>query len=136
MPGPARTRSKSPRGGHVADRLTISGLEVFGHHGVHAEERRRGQRFVVDITLELDTLPAAAADDLALSVDYGAVAADVHRAVANDPVDLLETLAERVAELCLLPAPVRRVSVTVHKPEAPLAVAFSDVAVTIERSCP
>ena len=116
------------------DRIEISGLEAFGHHGVLDEERRDGQRFLVDVVLELDTAPAAATDDLSRTVDYAHVAQRLHDVVAGDPVDLLETLAQRLADVCLESQPVARVRVTVHKPEAPLAVAFSDVAVTIERS--
>ncbi len=120
--------------GPTADRVSISGIEVFGHHGVLASERKDGQRFIVDAVLELDTAPAAATDELSRTVDYGDLAQRLHDAAATDPVALLETLAQRLADLCLGLAPVERVRITVHKPEAPLAVAFSDVAVTIERS--
>lgn len=116
------------------DQITITGLEVIAHHGVLETERRHGQLFVVDLVLELDTVAAAAEDRLELSVDYGVVAQQVHDAVAGDPVDLIETLAQRVADVCLRFPVVGSARVTVHKPAAPLAVAFSDVAVTIERS--
>jgi len=120
----------------VTDRISLNGLEVFGHHGVLAHERAEGQRFVIDLVLHLDASAAAEGDRLELSVDYGAIAQRVHDAVAADPVDLLETVAVRVAQVCLSFERVERVEVTVHKPDAPLAVAFSDVAVTIERSRP
>ncbi len=116
------------------DRIAITGLEAFGRHGVLAGERRDGQIFVVDVVLELDTAPAAASDELSRTVDYAAVAQRIHDVVGGEPVALLETLAQRVASECLTLPPVERVRVTVHKPGAPLAVAFSDVAVTIERS--
>ncbi len=116
------------------DRIDLSGLEIFGHHGVLAEERRDGQTFVLDVALGLDLAPAASTDDLALTVDYGTLAQNVHDAVATDPVDLIETVAERVMGLCLDIPSVQWASVTVHKPRAPIAVAFSDVSVTIERS--
>ena len=116
------------------DTITITGIEVYGHHGVLESERRDGQRFVVDLTLGLDTRPAAWSDDLSRTVDYGSLTQQVHDAVASDPVGLIETLAERVAGLVLNVEPVRWVRVTVHKPEAPIPVAFADVAVTIERS--
>lgn len=118
----------------ATDRIVISGIEAFGHHGVLPSERRDGQRFIVDVALELDTAPAAATDELSRTVDYGELAQHIHDAVAGDPVALLETLAQRLADVCLRWPPVDRVHVTVHKPDAPLAVAFSDVAVTIERS--
>lgn len=116
------------------DRITITGIEAVGHHGVLPEERRDGQRFVVDLELALDTRAAAWSDDLSRTVDYGSLAQQVHDAVASDPVDLIETLAERVAGLVLDKEPVQSVRVTVHKPEAPIPVTFTDVAVTIERS--
>ena len=116
------------------DRIALTGLEVFAHHGVLPEERRDGQTFVLDVTLELDLAPAAETDDLALTIDYGTLAQDIHDAVAADPVDLIETVADRVVRLCMKVPSVQWVSVTVHKPQAPIAVTFSDVSVTIERS--
>lgn len=115
------------------DTLAITGLRCPGHHGVFDFERRDGQVFVVDLLLGLDTRPAAAADDLGLTVDYGGLAERVVAAVAADPVDLIETLAERLAGLCLLADRVEWARVTVHKPTAPIAATFSDVAVTITR---
>jgi 7,8-dihydroneopterin aldolase/epimerase/oxygenase len=116
------------------DRVSITGIEAYGYHGVLPEERRDGQRFVVDIELNLDTRAAAQSDDLSRTVDYGSLTQQVHDAVASDPVDLIETLAERVAGLVLDGESVKWVRVTIHKPEAPIPVAFADVAVTIERS--
>ncbi len=116
------------------DSLTITGLEVFAHHGVFDFERAEGQRFVLDITLWLDAAPAAAADDLAQTVHYGELAVAIHAAAAADPVDLIETLAERVAGVVLTHEPVRRVRVTVHKPDAPIPLPFADVSVSITRS--
>ena len=119
-----------------ADLISLRGLQAFGYHGVLAAERRDGQTFVVDLDLALDLRPAAAADDLSRTVDYGRLAAAVHDAVATEPVDLLETLAERLAGLALSEPLVSWVRVTVHKPQAPLSVPLHDVAVTIERSRP
>jgi dihydroneopterin aldolase len=126
--------SRDDPGHDALDRITITGIEAYGHHGVLPEERRDGQRFVVDVDLGLDTRAAARSDDLSRTVDYGSLTQRVHDAVASDPVDLIETLAQRVAGLVLDVEPVRWVRVTVHKPEAPIPVAFADVAVTIERS--
>ena len=122
--------------GGSADRIRITGLEAHGHHGVLADERRDGQRFVVDLELALDLAPAGSSDDLSRTVDYGKLAQRVHDAVASDPVDLIETLATRIADVCLLDGRVDRVMVTVHKPQAPVPVPMTDVAVTIERSRP
>ncbi|WP_407560205.1 dihydroneopterin aldolase [Streptomyces sp. 184] len=117
-----------------ADRVALHGLRARGHHGVFAHERAEGQQFVVDLVLHLDTRPAAAADDLARTVHYGVVAEETVAIVEGEPVDLIETLAERIAAQCLTHAPVRQVEVTVHKPDAPITVPFDDVTITITRS--
>ncbi|MGH8969228.1 MAG: dihydroneopterin aldolase [Actinomycetes bacterium] len=117
----------------MSDRITLRGLRGTGHHGVYAEERAAGQPFVVDVTLELDTRPAASRDDLARTVHYGDLARQVLAVVEGEPVDLVETLAQRVADVCLAQSAVDAVEVTVHKPEAPVGVAFDDVSVTIRR---
>lgn len=116
------------------DRIRIAGLEVHAHHGVLDEERRDGQRFVVDLDLAVDLGPAGSTDELSRTVDYGQLAQRVHDAVASGPVDLIETLAQRIADLCLGETSVHRVTVTVHKPQAPVPVPVTDVAVTIERT--
>lgn len=115
------------------DRVALRGLRARGHHGVLPAERAEGQPFVVDLVLGLDTGPAAATDDLSRTVHYGIVAEDVVGIVQGEPVDLIETLAERIARSCLAHEPVRWVEVTVHKPEAPITVPFDDVSVTITR---
>jgi 7,8-dihydroneopterin aldolase/epimerase/oxygenase len=118
----------------VADLITLRGLAARGRHGWHDEERQHGQLFQIDVILELDTAKAAATDDLADTVDYGALARQVIALVEGESVRLIETLAERVANLCLISPLVQHAEVTVHKPEAPLTVPFDDVAVTIRRS--
>ena len=117
----------------MTDQLAVRGIEIHAHHGVFDFERRDGQVFVIDLLLGIDTRPAAADDDLALTVDYGTLVDRVRSAVENDPVDLIETLAQRIAEVCL-EADVEWVEVTVHKPNAPITTTFSDVALTIRRS--
>ncbi|MGN6251170.1 MAG: dihydroneopterin aldolase [Marmoricola sp.] len=120
----------------MTDQLAVRGIEVFAHHGVFEFERREGQTFVLDLVLGMDTAPAAAGDDLSRTVDYGSLVAAVKQAAERDPVDLIETLAQRIAEVCLVPEQVEWVEVTVHKPHAPLEATFSDVALTITRSRP
>lgn len=115
------------------DRLQIRGIECFGHHGVFDFERRDGQVFVIDLVLGLDTRLAAASDDLHDTVDYGSLVASVKGAVESDPVDLIETLAQRIATVCLLDDRVQWTTVTVHKPNAPIDATYSDVALTITR---
>jgi dihydroneopterin aldolase len=118
------------------DQLSVRGVVVKGHHGVFDFERRDGQEFVIDLVLGVDTRPAASSDDLQETVDYGTLVDEVRSAVANDPVDLIETLAQRIADVCLRHARVEAVEVTVHKPHAPIQATFDDVALTITRSRP
>ena len=122
--------------GGARDTITLTGVRARGHHGVLAEERRDGQEFVVDVALTLDLARAAASDDVADTVHYGELAEAIVAAIERDPVDLIETLAERIAALVLKHAAVHEVVVTVHKPHAPIPVPFDDVAVTITRGRP
>jgi dihydroneopterin aldolase len=124
---------EAPAGGVPADRITLRGLRVRGRHGVLAAERELGQEFIVDATLWLDTRPAAATDDVTQTVHYGELAEGLAAVVAGEPVDLLETLVARLADVCLADPRVERAEVTVHKPAAPIPLAFTDVAVTIVR---
>jgi 7,8-dihydroneopterin aldolase/epimerase/oxygenase len=116
------------------DRVALHGLRARGHHGVFERERAEGQIFVVDLDMGVDTRAAAADDDLTKTVHYGVVAEQVVAAVEGEPVDLIETLAQRIADTCLAHEAVREVQVVVHKPDAPVTVPFDDVTVTIKRS--
>ncbi|MBN9176670.1 MAG: dihydroneopterin aldolase [Microbacterium sp.] len=118
----------------VLDEITLTGVRAFGYHGVYPDERREGQEFVVDATMYLSTARAAASDDVADTIHYGEVAERIVALVAGEPVNLLETLAARLADDLLARDAVRRVTITVHKPQAPIAVPFGDVAVTIRRA--
>ena len=118
------------------DRLAVVGIEAVGHHGVFEFERCDGQVFRADLVLGVDTRGAAASDDLQDTVDYGTLVAAVKRAIEHDPVNLIETLAQRIADVCLADPRVAWTEVTVHKPDAPIEATFSDVALTIHRSRP
>ncbi|GII95653.1 dihydroneopterin aldolase [Sinosporangium siamense] len=118
----------------VTDRVSLRGLRVRGRHGVFPAERELGQEFVVDVTLFLDTAPAAAGDDLTKTVHYGELAEKLAAVVAGEPVNLVETLAQRLADTCLSYDLVERAEVSVHKPAAPIPLPFEDVVVTIARS--
>jgi dihydroneopterin aldolase len=118
----------------VTDLISLTGLRGYGHHGVYEDERRDGQEFVVDVTLELDTAAAAASDDVADTVHYGELAATLVAIIEGEPVNLLERLAQRLADRCLSDPRVAAVTVTVHKPQAPIPHEFADVAVTIRRT--
>jgi 7,8-dihydroneopterin aldolase/epimerase/oxygenase len=115
------------------DRITLTGVRVRAHHGVFEFERAEGQEFVIDVSVAVDLSAAASGDDLDRTVNYGELAEAVAAAVSRDPVDLIETVAERVAVVALEYPAVEEVEVTVHKPEAPISVPFTDVAVTIVR---
>jgi 7,8-dihydroneopterin aldolase/epimerase/oxygenase len=118
----------------MTDELAITGLECFAHHGVFDFERREGQVFLVDLVLGIDTRAAAASDDLAETVNYGTLALDVKAAVERDPVDLIETVVQRIADVCLSDRRVEWARVTLHKPDAPIDATYSDVALTITRT--
>ncbi len=116
------------------DEIRLAGLRVFGHHGVFDHERENGQDFVVDLGLSVRTARAAQTDDVVDTVHYGEVADAVAQIVAGDPVNLIETLAERIADRVLAFPGVLIVEVTVHKPQAPIQQQFADVSVTITRT--
>jgi dihydroneopterin aldolase len=119
----------------LADRIELRGLEVHARHGVYAHEQVDGQLFVVDLVVSVDLSQAGSSDDLADTVDYGALAAAAHAAVASERWDLIERVATRVSEVVLAADDrIASVSVTVHKPHAPIPHQFDDVAVTIERT--
>lgn len=115
------------------DTITLSGIRVFAHHGVLAEEREAGQEFVVDVVVELDFSEAAATDDVTKTIHYGELAEQIVRAVEADTVDLIETVVERIAALVLTYPRAIRTTVTLHKPSAPITVPFDDVAVSVTR---
>ena len=118
------------------DRIAIRGLRVFAHHGVLDSERTGGQNFLIDVTVHLDTREAAAADDLTRALDYGDLALAVHQRVSEERWNLIERVAQRVAELALENPAAERVEVTVRKPEAPIPLQFDEVSVSITRSRP
>jgi dihydroneopterin aldolase len=120
--------------GRPLDRIRLTGLTVRGRHGVFPAERRAGQDFVIDVVLHLDTRPAAASDDLKRTVHYGDLARDLADVVRGDPVDLIETLAARLAAVALADPRVEAADVTVHKPSAPIEEQFGDVEITVRRT--
>ncbi|WP_303323940.1 2-amino-4-hydroxy-6-hydroxymethyldihydropteridine diphosphokinase [Actinomyces radicidentis] len=120
-----------------SDRIRLTGLSARGYHGVLPSERQEGQLFSVDLVLDLGqrgTAVAAQTDSLDDAVDYSVIAGQVIEVIEGEPVNLIETLAERVADVALAHHRVRSAHVTVHKPQAPLTVAFDDVAVSILRT--
>jgi 7,8-dihydroneopterin aldolase/epimerase/oxygenase len=115
------------------DRITLTGLRAHGHHGVFEFERREGQEFVVDAALVVDLSRAAATDDVTDTVHYGELASRLVAVISGEPVNLIETLAARLLEVCLEDRRVTEATITVHKPRAPIPHPFSDVSVTLHR---
>lgn len=120
--------------GDGVELVSLAGITAVGHHGVYPIERRDGQPFVVDVTLQLDR--TSRADDVETTVHYGELAEAVAAEIGGEPVDLIETLAGRIAALCLAHPVVRGVVVTVHKPQAPIGVPVADASVTCVRLRP
>lgn len=116
------------------DQLRLTGIRIEAAHGVYQHEKHSPQPFLIDVVVELRPRPAI--DDLATTVDYSVLAGEIAAAATGDSVDLIETLAERVAATCLANDLIAAVEVTVHKPEAPLPVPVADVSVTIARRSP
>ena len=130
--GPQRRSTAPVEAGR--DRISLTGISAFGHHGVFDSERQQGQRFVVDVSCTLDLSSAASTDDLGHTIDYGALAQAVAADVERDPLNLIEALADRIALTCLRYDAIQCVEVTVHKPQAPMPVDVADVTVTLTRS--
>ncbi|HLL68120.1 MAG TPA: dihydroneopterin aldolase [Micromonosporaceae bacterium] len=118
----------------MSDVITLQGLRARGRHGVYDFERAQGQDFVVDVTLELDLAPAARSDNVADTVDYGQLAGRLVAVVEGESVELIESLAARLVDACLVDVRVLAATVTVHKPQAPIPHPFTDVAVTLRRA--
>jgi dihydroneopterin aldolase len=118
----------------MRDRITLTGLRVFGRHGVFDHEKRDGQDFLVDITVWLDLTAAAASDDLTRTLHYGELAELAAGIIGGPPCDLIESVAGRIADEVLADERVHTVEVTVHKPSAPIPLSFADVAVTVHRA--
>jgi 7,8-dihydroneopterin aldolase/epimerase/oxygenase len=117
----------------VTDSIAITGLRVFARHGVFDHEEAAGQMFVVDLRVHVDLSEAGESDRLDATLDYGILAARVSEVVAGERWDLIERVAQRIAEVVLEDGRCEAVDVTVHKPSAPINLPFDDVAVTISR---
>lgn len=120
----------------MSDEIRLSGLRVRGTHGVFDFEKRDGQDFIVDVVVRRSVSHAARSDDLADTVDYGALAQRTAAIVGGEPFDLIEALAGCIADDLLgsgLLDAQDALEVTVHKPQAPIPLTFGDVSVTVRR---
>ena len=117
----------------MTDRISLKGIDVYAHHGVHPAERELGQRFVIDTDLYLDCSSAAISDSLEQALDYSAVHRRIRTLVAADSFHLIEAVAHQLCQGLLEEFPLERVVVTVHKPHAPLPDFQGLVSVTLDR---
>lgn len=118
----------------MTDRIVLQGVSARGNHGVLDFEKRDGQTFLVDVTMRCDLRRAGRTDDLAATVNYAEVADDVVARITGPSFDLIERLAEVIADDVLRHDLVESVEVVVHKPEAPVGHPFTDVRVRVERA--
>jgi dihydroneopterin aldolase len=117
----------------MTDRIRITGIEVRAKHGVLDFEKTQDQLFLVDLDITTDLSEAASSDQLERTIDYGELAQRTHDFVAETSFDLIESIAHGIAGLVMEYPGARAVEVTVHKPDAPIAVPFHDVSVTVGR---
>ena len=117
----------------MSDTITVTGLRLRGFHGVFDHEKRDGQEFIVDLSIELGLSLAGSSDDLQNTLDYSVIVDEVAQRVTGESVDLIETLAHDIAQLVLAHPQPTAVTVTVHKPQAPVGHPIEDIAVSIRR---
>jgi dihydroneopterin aldolase len=119
-------------------KISITGLRVFAHHGVFDFERQNGQDFYIDASIWVDGDKAAFSDDLNHTAHYGHLAKGLVELTKNNPVDLLETLAQRLLDYALNfgGGKVLKAKITVHKPGAPIPYEFEDVSITVKAKRP
>ncbi|KJS03815.1 MAG: dienelactone hydrolase [Peptococcaceae bacterium BRH_c4a] len=116
------------------DKIIMKGMRFYGHHGVLPHERELGQIFEVDLELSLDLGPAGHMDDLSLTVSYADVFGLAEELVTGSPMNLIEAVAQRIADGVLEKfTPVRAVRVVLKKPSAPVQGVFDYMAAEITR---
>lgn len=116
------------------DEIILKDLEFYGYHGVLSEEKKLGQKFLVDLIMGLDLFEAGKQDNLQATVNYAQVYSGIKAIVEEKNFDLIEALAEEIADYILINFKrVQWVKVEVKKPQAPIPAVFGYVAVTIKR---
>ena len=119
----------------MSDRIEITGLFGFGHHGLFDDERENGQGFLVDAVLHLDLSSVTRSDLIDDTVNYSAVCDLILAQIVGPPFSLIERLAGQIADRILADfSKVKSVKITVHKPDAPVAAKVKDISVSIERN--
>ena len=119
----------------MGDLISVTGLELWGHHGVFDQEKDTGQTFIIDVEVDIGD-GSVRSDDVSQTLNYAELIDRVEAVVAGPPVDLIETLAEKIASVVWEFDLARRVTVTVHKPDAPVSQSVADIAATITRNRP
>ena len=118
----------------MSDQIRVTGIKAFGYHGVLPHEATEGQDFIVDLLISLDLRAASLSDNLHETINYADLAQIAHDNIVGERVQLIERLAGRIAEeISATYSQITSVSVTVHKPYAPVTVDFEDISVTITR---
>lgn len=117
----------------MMDKVSLQGIDVYAHHGVHPAERELGQRFVIDVDLWTDCSAAAASDSLDQALDYTAVHRCINESTAGTSYHLIEALAGHLCLVLLDSFAVDRVQVTVQKPNPPIANFLGRASVTLVR---
>jgi dihydroneopterin aldolase len=118
----------------MSDQITITGIHGYGHHGLFENERSNGQDFYVDLILNLDLSQAAQSDAIEDTVNYAEITELTHKEITTNPVNLIEKLAYRIAERILSSHPkVKAITVTVHKPQAPVGLKVQDISVVVNK---
>ncbi|MFZ9309486.1 MAG: dihydroneopterin aldolase [Candidatus Nanopelagicales bacterium] len=115
------------------DYIDVLGIRAHGFHGVFEEEKLNGQEFIVDVRLYLSLRTASQSDNVLDTVNYAELAGLVEAEIQGPSLNLIESLAERIATMCLEHEIVDAVRVKVHKPLAPVTTPFRDIAVCIYR---
>jgi dihydroneopterin aldolase len=119
----------------MKDQIVLTGIHGFGYHGVFDHERKDGQDFFVDLTLSVDLTAPSNSDAIEDTVNYAEITDLVVEEITSNPVNLIEKLAGRIAERVLNQhLKVQAVSVTVHKPQAPVSAQLKDIAVLVTRT--
>jgi len=116
------------------DKIKITGIKTFGFHGVFENEKKTGQEFLVDIEYKYETKDAIENDEINLAIDYGAVISQVKSMVETGSKNLIETVAEEIAQQLLRNFKINWVKVVLHKPHAPVEISFKDISIVVERS--
>lgn len=116
------------------DKIKIENLEVFANHGVFPEENVLGQKFLVSLTMFTNTRRAGKTDELTASIHYGEVSQFINQYMKEHTFQLIERVAESIAEELLLHTPgLEKVLLEIKKPWAPVGLPLESVSVEIER---